>query len=253
MKHTNTEIHEFSIYSELVKNAVSLKALDIFEISNKEFYHRVIKILRLDVNDKIILFNSRFHIKCIIHKISKDGLELKIQKIFENRSLKPEIFWMLPLLKKEAFEDCLYTLTEMGAQEIQPIITRKSQQLAPYLESDRVKNIMITAAEQSKQFILPNVRNPETLDKIFKSLEETAKGSKIFFDPNGLNSSDIVENLKKEKSTKIICAIGPEGDLTETEKQLFKDNNFQFCKLTETVLRAKQAVVVATGILRSLL
>lgn len=253
MNQSNKEIHEFAFYADITKNVVLLKELDIFELTNKELYHRIIKILRLDVDDIFILFDSKVHIQCTINAISKDKIILKIDKILKNKKLAPDICWLLPLLKKEAFEDCLYTLTEMGAQEIQPFITRKSQQIASYLESDRVKNIMITAAEQSKQFILPHIRNVMPLDQIFKSVEIQNAGSKIFFDPHGLAFFDIIEILKKENPQKIICAIGPEGDLTESEKQLFRDNNFQFYKLTETVLRAKQAVVVATGVLRSLL
>jgi len=253
MKQSNTESHEFAFYTDITRNVALLKEQAIFEVPNKELYHRIIKVLRLRVNDSIILFNSTLNIRCAIHTINKDKFSLRVEQILHNKALTPQICWILPLLKKEAFEDCLYTLTEMGIQEIQPVITRKSQQIAPYLESDRANNIMITAAEQSKQFILPKIHNVEPLDKIFQSLELEEPGSKIFFDPEGLPFFDVVTNLKQTNTTKIICAIGPEGDLTESEKQLFKSYNFQFCKLTETVLRAKQAVSVASGIVRALL
>jgi len=47
--------------------------------------------------------------------------------------------------------------------------------------------------------------------------------------------------------------IGPEGDLTAQEKELLKERGVQFLRLTPTILRAQQAVVVAMGIFRSLL
>jgi len=253
MTLSNSESHEFAFYTDITRNVSLLKKLDTFEVPNKELYHRIIKVLRLRVDDAIILFNSTLNIRCTIHTIGKDKFSLRVEEILHNKRLTPQICWLVPLLKKEAFEDCLYTLTEMGIQEIQPVITRKSNQTAPYLESDRAKNIMITAAEQSKQFILPQIHTVEPLEKIVKSLELEDVGSKIFFDPTGLPFFDVITNLKQTNAAKIICAIGPEGDLTESEKQLFKANNFQFCKLTETVLRAKQAVAVASGIVRAML
>ena len=43
--------------------------------------------------------------------------------------------------------------------------------------------------------------------------------------------------------------IGPEGDLTMQEKDLLKERDVQFLRLTPTVLRAQQAVAVSMGIL----
>lgn len=251
MKQSNKEIHEFAFYTDITRNVSLLKERDTFEVCNSELYHRIIKVLRLRADDVIVLFNSTLNIRCTIHAIYKDKFTLKVEQINNNKGLKPYICWILPLLKKEAFEDCLYTLTEMGIQEIQPVITRKSQQVASYLESGRAQNIMVTAAEQSKQFILPHLHNALPIDKVLNQTLDA--GPKLFFDPAGLKFFDVINNLKQDNANKITCAIGPEGDLTASEKQLFKDKNFQFCKLTETVLRAKQAVSVASGVLRTLL
>ena len=45
--------------------------------------------------------------------------------------------------------------------------------------------------------------------------------------------------------------VGPEGDLTQEEKDYLKQQGFVFCRLTPTVLRARQAVALGLGILRS--
>jgi len=253
MKETNRENHEFAIYTEITNNIAILQTLDTLEISNKELYNRIIKVLRIRIEDSIIFFNETFNVRCLISSINKDRFSIKVKQICRNKKLLPTMFWLLPLLKKEAFEDCLYTLTEMGAQEIQPIITSKSQQIASYLESYRLKNIMITAAEQSKQFILPHILNVQPLEKALEMMKLKTVKSKFFFDPVGSHISNVIKNLNQKESISFICAIGPEGDLTRAEKQLLKDYNFEFIKLTETVLRAKQAVAVATGIFRSLL
>ncbi len=47
--------------------------------------------------------------------------------------------------------------------------------------------------------------------------------------------------------------IGPEADLTATEKKQLKDLGVAFCALTPTILRACQAAALSGAIFRSIL
>ncbi len=127
---------------------------------------------------------------------------------------------MLPLLKREAFESALYTLCEMGATSIQPLITQKSR----------------TNWDSEKDFarVLTTMR--------------AAAGTKIFFDPAGM---PLKQMLSLPMTGPLYGCVGPEGGLTPEEKEHLKALGFVFCRLTPTVLRARQAVAVGLGILRS--
>jgi RsmE family RNA methyltransferase len=46
--------------------------------------------------------------------------------------------------------------------------------------------------------------------------------------------------------------VGPEGDLTHAEKEFLKEKNVVFCRLTPTVIRSKDALMIGLGVLRSL-
>lgn len=159
----------------------------------------------------------------------------------------------MPLLKREAFEEALYSLTELGAHTIQPLLTKKTVRLfGAEREMTRCQKILRAAAEQSKQFVIPTLLPIIPLDLwlLKPSLPDTIK---IFFDPEGLPLYQVIETMKQKKGSTIIACAGPEGDLTYEEKLMLNDQGFLFCALTPSILRAQQAVAVGLGSLRSLL
>lgn len=240
--------HEFAIYYENLSALINQYSLgaDIF-LKSSDLYYRLVTVLRLKPQDMCILFNRDYHIKVAFKSIfKKEEIVLQLLERQENKILKPEIVFYLPLLKREALEESVYSLVELGANGIQLINTEKVQRKwGGTKEFDRLSKIMIAAAEQSKNFKFPVLHEPISLQEINFTCPT------IFFDIHGDNVLNSIKKLSKEQ--KISLLIGPEGDLTSQEKQWLIDQGVIFCALTPTILRARQAVVVALGIYRSLL
>lgn len=245
--------HQFAFYYEKV-NEIWRAHLDMHQIFDLELVHRIITILRLERNDRIILFNSSHHVDATIMQIdSKKSIAIQIHRIEANKQLLPVIHWVLPLLKREAFEEALYTLTELGAQSIQPVLTQKTGRFfGGERETTRSQKILRAAAEQSKQFVIP-VLQPIIPLEVWLLKSQPPDTLKIFFDPVGLPLGEVINLCKHKKPTEIIACAGPEGDLAYEEKGLLNDQGFIFCALTPTVLRAQQALAVGLGSFRSLL
>jgi 16S rRNA (uracil1498-N3)-methyltransferase len=246
--------HQFAFYTELVTSIVRDSHADLFPITDPELVYRIIAVLRLERNDNIILFNTTHHILAAIVQIdAKKSVTIQIREIVPNKVLTPTIHWLLPLLKREAFEDALYTLTELGAQSIQPILTQKTVRFfGGEKEIVRCQKILRAAAEQSKQFVVPLLQPIIPLD-IWLMKAHAPNTIKIFFDAAGMPFKQVLEHIEHQKSDEIIACAGPEGDLTYEEKQVLIDQGFIFCTLTKTVLRAQQAIAVGLGGLRSML
>lgn len=246
--------HQFALYYEPVSIIVQEAQREIHHIVDSELVHRIVSILRLEKNDRIILFNSSYHIfATIVGYESKKSVTVQIHEIEHNKQLLPVIHWVLPLLKRDAFEAALYTLTEMGAQSVQPLLTQKTVRFfGGDKEIVRCKKILIAAAEQSKQFVLPELKPIIPLD-IFLLKAQAPNSMKFFLDPTGCPLKAAVSLIEQHKPVEIILASGPEGDLTYEEKMMLTDQGFIFCALTKSVLRAEQAVAVGLGALRSLL
>lgn len=246
--------HQFAFYSETVSAIMREPGIDVYHITEPELVYRMVSVLRLDRSDKIILFDNNQHILATIVAVDgKKSVTVQLHEIVPNIPLTPTIHWILPLLKREAFEEALYTLTELGAQSIQPVLTQKTIR---FFQGDREmlrsQKILRAAAEQSKQFIVPFLQPIIPFDMwLMKSHNPSL--IKIFFDANGISLHETLKLIEREKSSEIMACAGPEGDLTYDEKSMLTDQGFVFCALTKTVLRAQQAIAVGLGSLRSLL
>lgn len=246
--------HEFAFYSEAVQHMHSESTLDMFELTEPELVHRITFILRLSRGDRLVLFDRLHHVRATVVNIElKKSVLLQINAVEQNKRLTPAIHWLLPLLKREAFEEALYSLTELGVSSIQPIITQKTTRFwGGEREIVRSVKMLLSAAEQSKQFVIPKLHPLIPLD-LWILRVQSVPTSKLFFDPSGIPLSEALALIEHNKSSEIVACAGPEGDLTYTEKMLLTDQGFIFTGLTPTILRAQQAITVGLGALRSLL
>ncbi len=160
--------HEFAIfYSGLTQTLKS----DRLTCNDKAVITRVSHVLRLRVDDTLILFDEKHHASAVVSTLSKKEVSFKIIKSSTNKKIEPSIRIALPVLKKDAFEQAIYNITELGGSEIQLIATEKAQRSwGGDKEMERLKRVMIAAAEQSKNFDMPVIHKPISLLILFNKL-----------------------------------------------------------------------------------
>jgi len=213
---------------------------------------RMYGVLRLKAGERIQLFNTHVVITVTLHSITAKEVRYTVDSIEQLQPLQPAITVLLPLLKRDALYDALYTCVEMGVNTIELVITEKIHK--PWYterEAERCRAIMIAAAEQSKQFMLPRVHGPQPLASTVDNYAAVTTAYRVLFDPAGLPLLDHVHNMMSQQSEQLILAVGPEGDFTHQEKTLLNAAGFRKCALTPTVLRAQQALTVGLGAVRS--
>lgn len=238
--------HTFAFYVD---------SLNIFSdtciVADGALVQRMHTVLRLNVGQRCVFFNKIEHAQVKIIKIDKKKVEAKIIKAQKNNIFQPYIVVGLPLLKKAALEDAVYSAVEMGVSEIRLITSEKSRKKLVINEWQRLNRIVIAAAEQSKNYAIPVLQ--ESLEPLELFVEKCRKDEhvKLFFDSKGC----FVQTIKKSalQSPKMVLLIGPEGDFLHKEKSCLRKENWLFVSLTATILRSFQAVGLAIGIVRSLL
>lgn len=242
--------HEFALYFHTLSQAVSDQA-DLLRIQDVPLMHRIIHVLRLEKEDTLVLFDENIHVRATILSVEKKAILCALQVAAQNVVVAPHITVWLPLLKREAFEETIYALVELGVNEIQLMHTIKEQRhWTGQKEMQRIRNIMVAAAEQSKNFAMAVVRDPRSISELV-ALKRDAHG--IFFDVDGQALFEAASELKRAHNGRYIITVGPEGDLLDAEKFQLQKASFAFVCLTPTVLRAQQAIAVGVGAVRSLL
>lgn len=250
--------HEFALYVKAV--SATLKVLSkgsLFTIEDDALCHRISNVLRLQVNDTVILFDRSINAHCAISAIQgKRKIVFELLSKENNNYILPKITCVLPLLKRDNLEEALSVLAELGVNAIQLVITDKSiKSWGKEKDIERIERIVVAAAEQSKCFIMPEIKAPLLLED-FCAQSLSQESINIYFDAQGepllqcMNKGFVSDDQIQQQS--FVLMVGPEADLTISEKELVRKNGFIFCKLTPTVLRAVHAVCVGVGAFRSL-
>ncbi len=250
--------HQFSLYwPQFSSYVASVMINQEIIIDDQLLCHRITRVLRLSAGEHIILFDQQsYGVLQLVKTSEKKSCHVILLEQHNNVVHKPHITCVLPMLKREGLTEAVYGLVEAGVSEIQLLHTEKQQRSwGGDKELMRLHNVTIAAAEQSKNFSFPSIRNPVSLQELIEmhSAQKKEKKINIFFDPQGTDCFSFVQQARMNKPTDLVFIIGPEGDLTFQEKTILRQYHIEFLTLTPTVLRAQQAAVCAAVLLRSLL
>ena len=138
------------------------------------------------------------------------------------------------------FEWFLEKATEIGVDEITPILCQRSERKV--VKPERLEKIILSAAKQSKNTILPSLNPLIKLSAFFKkeTLESTQK-----FIAHSEKDNEVHLLEKYQANQDVIILIGPEGDFSATEIKNSFENGFAPISLGSSRLRTETAGIVA--------
>lgn len=213
-------------------------------IADKDLYHRLITILRMQKGERGIFFNNIAYAFFVIEAITKKNFSVVVTELSDHRPLVPPLILLLPLLKREALEEAIYGAVESGVSEIQLVFTEKvKRSWQGQKEYERLIKMVHAAQEQGKYFSPILLHTPLSL---VEALEKYHSLPLYFADPTGIS----VHSLSIKNCSSLLL-VGPEGDLTEREKELLREKKAYFFSLTPTILRAQQAAIITVALFRS--
>lgn len=147
-----------------------------------------------------------------------------------------------PVKNASRFEWLLEKATEMGVQQLVPLLCERTEK--QHLRMDRLQGILISAMLQSQQCWLPQLTEPIK----FAQLVTTADAPQKFI-AHCLEDSKQPLQLQAKGNTDRLILIGPEGDFTPAEIALAQEHGFVPVALGNTRLRTETAAMVAAALL----
>lgn len=150
------------------------------------------------------------------------------------------------ILKTKAMHLLIEKLTEMGVDEIRPIIFDRTD--VPFAHSmlEKWRRIAAQSLKVNKKLwatrFHPAVRLPELID----------------YSSNGNVSTRLLLDIQGPKLSTIawqppvLAVIGPPGDYTPTEKQLLLTNNYTPLAINSHILKTETAALSATALITAL-
>ena len=205
------------------------------EIKDTEVISQIMRVLRLEVGDSIIITNGKGSgATCKMVEITKPTIIGTLTNMTHKDSDVPRgIHLYLSILKKDNFELVVQKAVELGVMKIIPITTERT--IKTNLNFERLEKIAKEAVEQSGRVWLPEILSIQKFENAIRDSE-----SKIIFNMNG--DSDWKNKIDTTKPISIF--IGPEGGWTESEIEYAKGSGSVVGSLGGTTLRAETAGIV---------
>jgi 16S rRNA (uracil1498-N3)-methyltransferase len=209
-------------------------------VFDKEESKHIIKVLRKKEGDTLFVTNGLgFLFQTEINIASDNKCTVKIIS-FEQQE-KPKFYLHLavaPTKMNERYEWFLEKATEIGLQEITPIICEHSERKV--IKTDRFQKILESAMKQSLHYYLPKLNEPISFRDF---INKENKGQKFIAHCEETDKKSLKNELKTNQDITVL--IGPEGDFSVKEIQSALEQNYIPVSLGQTRLRTETAAVVA--------
>jgi len=208
-------------------------------------------------DSKHIIKSYRKNIGDIIKFTNGDGLLAEAKIIYKGKKIKVKILNILkkkrekisihiaisPLKNPSRFEWFVEKATEIGVNQITPIVTKYSEKKK--VNYERLERISISSLKQSSQFFKPQINEIENFSEfITKNKEQKIMAN--LKTKNFLKKDSIVSNT-------LCLIIGPEGGFSDDEIQEARDNKVTEISLGENRLRSETAAIYGLSLIKSII
>ncbi|HKY42155.1 MAG TPA: 16S rRNA (uracil(1498)-N(3))-methyltransferase [Pyrinomonadaceae bacterium] len=212
-------------------------------------------VLRLKTGDAAYVFDGAGReFRCLVENARRDSAELRIDS--EPGPAKPESQLQLKLgvalLKGEKFDLVVQKTTELGVQQIVPVITRYAD-IHLRDESDaskrvaRWQRIALEATKQSGRAVVPEVITPASFESFLAGTKD-AELCLMFSERDGGG----LWLVSGRASRSVTALVGSEGGWSDEEIELAREHEFHVITLGGRILRAETAAIAATTLLQHL-
>jgi len=229
----------------------------------KETAHYLGNVLRLRVDDELLLFNSQHgEFLARICAASKKSLEVELIEVRRELDADDELnrlglHLILGLSRGDRMDFAVQKSTELGVTEISPVYTEHGEvRLKPERLEKKLlhwRRIAISACEQSGRLTVPSIHSPIPL----ADLAQGSSANKWMLEPSGSDSipeslvEPVAEPMAEPTANRHIdLLIGPEGGFSPAEIDWARDNGFRIVSLGKRILRTETAPIAALAILQ---
>ncbi|AUC81559.1 16S rRNA (uracil(1498)-N(3))-methyltransferase [Lacinutrix sp. Bg11-31] len=206
----------------------------------KEESKHIVKVLRKKVGDIMHITNGNgwlFQAEIISDNIKNCVAEIKTSQ-FKDKPKSNLHLAVAPTKMNDRYEWFLEKATEIGVQEITPIICDHSER--KFIKHERFEKILQSAMKQSLSCYLPKLNEAIPLKDFLK---QDFSDNLFIAHCEETNRKSLKQELKQNQNTTIL--IGPEGDFSTKEIEMAINSKFIPVTLGETRLRTETAAIVA--------
>lgn len=207
--------------------------------------HRLRSVLRLGSGAPIALFNGDDgEWLCRIAELDKGVARVAVENRLRAPEPESELWLLFAPIKRARLDWLVEKATELGASALLPVWTARTQ--VERLNVERLQAHAVAAAEQSERLSVPDLRPPESLDRV---LACWPPGKRLIVCDETGAGAPIGKALAQLPAGPTALLVGPEGGFNQSELDALGKLSFvSRVGLGPRVLRAETAAVAALAI-----
>lgn len=223
--------------------------------------HYLTRVLRLGAGDPVRVFNGRDgEFAASVAASTKSTATLRLERQTREQAGVPDLWLLFAPLKKARTDFLVEKAVELGAAEILPVLTERTD--AETVRVDRLTRLAIEAAEQTERLDVPPVREAAKLSQVLAGWdagrvliyadEAGDEGGKPWGGEAG-RAGPIADVLSRLGDGPAAILIGPEGGFSPAERKRLRELPFvRPVGLGPRILRAETAAVAALSLWQAL-
>ena len=170
-----------------------------------------------------------------------DGRKCRLQVVSSEQKEKEHNYHLhiaiAPTKNMDRFEWFLEKATEIGIDEITPIICDHSERKV--IKTERCNKILLSAMKQSLKFHLPKLNEAISFNEF---INQNFVGNKYIAHCEEGNKTELRTEIKEQRT---LILIGPEGDFSPAEIEMALKNQYKAVSLGTSRLRTETAGIIA--------
>ena len=165
----------------------------------------------------------------------------------------PQLILAQALLKGERMDWLIQKATELGVEQISPLVARqsvvrpKSERI--HAQQERWNRIALEAAQQAERWESPTITAPMDSELFFT--DHSTMACRMILSERTSGQSLTAIGLPSERTAHVIIAVGPEGGWQEKELEFAAQCGFVSVTLGTRILRAETAGLAALTVIQT--
>lgn len=200
------------------------------------------KALRLREGEQIELFDGTNERKARFAGWEGDAAKVEVLGKSEPKGVSGVNVTLAIAFPKGKHADTLVQkATEVGVSTIIPLITERTVVDPGATKLERLREVAITACEQSGRTTIPAITSPLTVDKLLATCK----------DHDACFIADASGSPLRSRAKNVLALVGPEGGFTDDEITAAKNAGCTAVNLGNTTLRTETAGIVMVTLLNA--
>lgn len=216
-----------------------------FDFSSQESGH-IVRVLRKTQGDRVHITNGRgslFEAEILLADPRRTKAKIVAQTQSRPRGFSLHLA-VAPTKMNERFEWLLEKATEIGLDQISPILCDRSERKT--IKGERLERVLQSAMKQSLRTHLPKLHPLQSLKDF---LDEEHPGLKFIAHCDEGDKMDLKRVAQPDRDITVL--IGPEGDFSKEEIALARAKGFVPVSLGDHRLRTETAALLACAIINT--